>query len=37
MNKNSMWIWLYMAALDNAAANSQTLYYSRIDGALLPW
>jgi len=32
-----MWIWLYLAALDHAAANSRTLYHSRIDGCLLPW
>lgn len=40
MNTESIfWIWLYLAALDNAAANSRSLYHSRIDGCLclLPW
>lgn len=37
MNKDSMWIWLYLAALGHAGSNSHTLYSSRIDGCLLPW
>jgi len=32
-----IWMAMYLAALDNAAANSHTLYHSRIDGCLLPW
>lgn len=37
MNPESIWIWLYLAALDQAGSNSHTLYSSRIDGCLLPW
>lgn len=33
----NIWIALYLAALDSAAANGFTLYSSRIDSALLPW
>jgi hypothetical protein len=33
----NLWIALYLAALDSAAANGFTLYASRIDGAVLPW
>lgn len=36
MNPESIWIWLYLAALDQAGSNSHTLFYSRIDGCLLP-
>lgn len=37
MNQGSFWIWLYLAALDQAGSGSKTLYSSRIDGCLLPW
>jgi len=37
MNPESLWIWLYLAALDQAGSNAKTLYSSRIDGCLLPW
>lgn len=37
MHRESIWIWLYLAALESAAENGFTLYHSRIDGCLLPW
>ena len=36
MNPESLWIWLYLAALDHAAADRRTLFHIRIDGGLLP-
>ncbi len=33
---NELWIWLYDIALIEADAGTPTLYYSRIDGCLLP-
>ena len=36
-NDMTIWIAMYLAALDSAAHNGLTLYSSRIDGALLPW
>lgn len=35
MPRENFWTLVYLAALDRAALNGQTLYYSRIDGCLL--
>lgn len=32
----SFWLALYLVSLDHAADNGHVLYFSRIDGALLP-
>ncbi len=34
-NVYSLWLHFYMYALNSATANQPTMYYSRIDGALL--
>lgn len=36
-NPFSFWLNLYLASLDHAEINGHTLYFSRIDGALLPF
>lgn len=32
----SFWLALYLASLEHAERDGQSLYHSRIDGALLP-
>lgn len=33
---SELWVWLYDIAMMEAAADTPTLYSSRIDGCLLP-
>ena len=33
---SKLWVWLYDIAMLEADAGTPTLYYSRIDGCLLP-